>query len=724
MDHDTDAREPNDASTLPRISEQGRPQDSVWSEFDVVVPRWSTPKKQHPDVQCKYCAKTIRHAQPKKNLRPHIRCCHKAPNNVRSRYPPTPAKRSRDGESETRQHKRARSEGEETRAVVPRLYTKSEIRAFHHEVASAFYSSAIPFRVVENPKMRHILTKYCPGMPLPSRQDLASALLDDAYREERANVELVLRSQTYVTVATDGWSDPNSESIINFMITSPFMRPIFWCSIRTGEDRHTGMYMASALAKVIKEVEEIVGKGAVAAVVTDNAANMRKSWEILVKRIPSLTCNGCSAHTLNLLLKDMFGIEFMRDVLNKAVAITKFVRKRPALLYYFRSKQRQRIGSRQHRRSLILPVSTRWYSSTNCISSVVKNEEVLRAVFRNDSLLDRYGNAAAKLQHVQEILADSHFWTRARTVLRLVEPETKALGALEKDGCCLSMVYHYFRGLQYNSIYAMTTDDVAEGVLTTIRGQIRSRWRILQRESVLAAFLLDPSKHIAEFEDSDLIKAVKACVALALRVGLPSGVSAQAFRQAVLRFVRMKESWSPEEHAENAVDAPLDWWLLYRKKLFVLYTLATRVLSIPTSSAASERSWSVHSFIHSKRRNRLKPERVEKLAFVYSNSGDKDATSCIHYMEVEQDASDSEVSDDASESGDESPSAAHRSRMNGARVDANASCTANVYNNIPSYKTKPLQLKLTRTPIDYYIIPSYTTKPSQLKSTRATTIHK
>ncbi|KAF4140900.1 hAT family C-terminal dimerization region [Phytophthora infestans] len=575
MDHDTDAREPNDASILPHISEQGRPQDSVWSEFEVVFPRWSTPKKQHPDVQCKYCAKTIRHAQPKKNLRPHIRRCHKAPNNVRSRYPPTPAKRSRDGESETRQHKRARSEGEETRAVVPRLYTKSEIRAFHHEVALPFIRLQFP-------------------------SDLASALLDDAYREERANVELVLRSQTYVTVATDGWSDPNSESIINFMITSPFMRPIFWCSIRTGEDRHTGMYMASALAK------------------------------------------------------DMFGIEYMRDVLNKAVVITKSVRKRPALLYYFRSKQRQRIGSRQHRRSLVLSVSTRWYSSTNCISSVVKNEEVLRAVFRNDSILDRYGNAAAKLQHVQEILADSHFWTRARTVLRLVEPVTKALGALEKDGCCLSMVYPYFRGLKYNSIYAITTDDVAEGVLTTIRRQSRSRWRMLQRE--------------------------------------------------------MKESWSPEEHAENAVDAPLDWWLLYRKKLLVLYRLATRVLSIPTSSAANERSWSVHSFTHSKRRNRLKPERVQKHAFVYSNSGDRDVTSCIHYMEVEQDASKMRV--------------IAKSRCTKRYYDANASCTASVYNNIPSYKTKPLQLKLTRTPIYYYIISSYTTKPSQLKSTRATTIPK
>eukprot|EP00644_Phytophthora_capsici_P012458 jgi/Phyca11/46283/gw1.46.191.1 len=369
------------------------------------------------------------------------------------------------------------------------------------------------------------------------------------------------------------------------MITSPFMRPIFWSSIRTGDDQHTGEYMASALANVIKDVEDIIGKEAVVAVITDNAANMR---------------NGCSAHTLNLLLQDIFGIEYMRDVLNKAVAVTKFVRKRPALLYYFKAKQRLKIGPRGRRRSLVLPIPTRWYSSSNCISSIVNNEEVLRDVFRNGSLLERYGNAAVKLNRVLGILADSTFWTRARAILRLVGPITKALGALESDGCCLSMIYHYF-------------------LLTTIQERIASRWNMLKSESVLAAFLLDPSKRIAAFEDLDLAKAIDASVSLAVRAGLPSDISVPEYRQALLRFVRAKESWTPEECRKIEVDTPLDWWLLNRSQFPMLYALAARVLSIPTSSASSERSWSVHSFIHNKRRNRLKPERVEKLAFVYSN---------------------------------------------------------------------------------------------------------
>lgn len=291
----------------------------------------------------------------------------------------------------------------------------------------------------------------------------------------------------------------------------------------------------------------------------------------------------------------------------------------------------------------------------------MKNEDVLREVFSNHGLLTRYGDAATKLTRVESILADGVFWMNARSVMRLVTPVIKALGSLEKDGCCLSMVYHYLRELENHDVYSRETDDVASGVLTTIRGQIRSRFSTLKRESVLAAFLFDPSKTIEAFVDDDLDKAVDACVDLASRVGLPANVSSDAFRRAVLAFVRIKKSWKPEEREKNSTDTPLDWWMLKSTKFPVLQAFATRMLSIPTSSAASERSWSVHSFIHNKRRNRLKPARVEKLAFVYSNAGDKVATSQVHYKESEQEANDGELRAEFSESDHDSPVVSDRS---------------------------------------------------------------
>ena len=43
------------------------------------------------------------------------------------------------------------------------------------------------------------------------------------------------------------------------------------------------------------------------------------------------------------------------------------------------------------------------------------------------------------------------------------------------------------------------------------------------------------------------------------------------------------------------------------------------ILSIPTSSAASERNWSTFSYIHDRKRNKLTPEHVFKLVYIYFN---------------------------------------------------------------------------------------------------------
>ena len=66
---------------------------------------------------------------------------------------------------------------------------------------------------------------------------------------------------------------------------------------------------------------------------------------------------------------------------------------------------------------------------------------------------------------------------------------------------------------------------------------------------------------------------------------------------------------------------PFHFWADYGKHLFpFLSKVALRVLSIPTSSAASKRVWSIFAFNHSKNRNRLSVERADKLVFMDCNA--------------------------------------------------------------------------------------------------------
>ena len=71
---------------------------------------------------------------------------------------------------------------------------------------------------------------------------------------------------------------------------------------------------------------------------------------------------------------------------------------------------------------------------------------------------------------------------------------------------------------------------------------------------------------------------------------------------------------------EADIEDPLTWWSIYGKEEFPnLSKIAIRVQQVPTSSAASERAWSIFARIHNKIRNRLMNERVHQLAYVCIN---------------------------------------------------------------------------------------------------------
>ncbi len=63
----------------------------------------------------------------------------------------------------------------------------------------------------------------------------------------------------------------------------------------------------------------------------------------------------------------------------------------------------------------------------------------------------------------------------------------------------------------------------------------------------------------------------------------------------------------------------LQYWLTQGKCWQELSQIAIKLFNLVTSSAASERNFSTMGFVHSKERNRLNPDTVEKLVFIKSN---------------------------------------------------------------------------------------------------------
>ncbi|KAF4128481.1 hAT family C-terminal dimerization region [Phytophthora infestans] len=585
----------------------GRKEEPIWAEF--AVSRSKSETKQHPDVYCKHCNEVIMNAQPGRHLYPHIKYCGEASAQTKTKYGEVVAEKKRkahlrstaDFVSPTKARRTSYS-GSARQTPTKYDVNKTEEKEMHLDIARAFYTSGIPFRVIENADMRRALTRFRPSMKLPTRQSLATTLLDQVYTTEKTRLAALLQRQKRLTLVTDGWSNVNRESIINYVLSSPTMRPMMWSSEATGTEAHTGEYMASEISRVITEAEAVAGVGKVTAVVSDNAANMKKAGKLVELKHP-----------------DIFKIDFFASTLKKAVKIVKFVRARHLLLGRIRAERGQ-VKKCVKAGELSTPVSTRWYAQEKCIKSVVRNKVSLTAAFNDPELMKHYTDKVTtnKLNVVREILEDDQFWTNAKLILRLTKPITRVLAAFETDSCSNSMILHEFDRLknaqEFNTSAAgLTSLSVRERIVKLVD----ERWKFISPPSNVTAIahLMDLSQQTSVFKGNSLRDTVADAVALAERFGLPPEQSSADFRSLLLNFVALKKSWSAGQREEASADPPLHWWLL-DEDFCNLHAFAERVLSIPTSSAASERLWSTQGFTHTKLRNRLRVATVEKLSFI------------------------------------------------------------------------------------------------------------
>ena len=134
---------------------------------------------------------------------------------------------------------------------------------------------------------------------MPSRYEVSKPLLVSEYKKTREEMLIKVAESDAVAIMCDGWSNIRHETIINFLLSVP--QSVFWKSIHTEMQSHTGEYIAEAVLDVIDEVKQESGKMLI-ALVTDSASNMKKSWKLLGEKYSELPCFGCAAHSMNLTL--------------------------------------------------------------------------------------------------------------------------------------------------------------------------------------------------------------------------------------------------------------------------------------------------------------------------------------------------------------------------------------------------------------------------------------
>ena len=96
--------------------------------------------------------------------------------------------------------------------------TSEEKASYDKSVAKVVYATNSPFRIVEHPTFRKLISDLRPGYTPPDRHRIAGELLDAVHTEVLAETKEALNNQI-VCMSMDGWSNIHKESIICVAVT-------------------------------------------------------------------------------------------------------------------------------------------------------------------------------------------------------------------------------------------------------------------------------------------------------------------------------------------------------------------------------------------------------------------------------------------------------------------------------------------------------------------------
>ncbi|KAF2885607.1 hypothetical protein ILUMI_20549 [Ignelater luminosus] len=459
-------------------------------------------------------------------------------------------------------------------------------------LAMAIYATGSSLNMTEN--------KYW-----PSRHNLSSTLLQNVYNNVQLQVQNSLANAYVVGIQCDGWSNIRNASIINFIVTTP--QPVFYKTVSTEEHRHTGQYVAEQIEAVFTDI----GINKVIACCTDNAANMKKAWDLLQKKYADkpISFYGCAAHTLNLLVNDITKLNTTDILINSAKAIIKIIKSKSVLTSAFFNLQREKQEPRKC--ILKLPVATRWASIVLSFESLLKNKNILKALAINDEYQD-----LIEKRNKTNILDDDIFWKKIESFLKILQPLKKWITVLESDECRINEVTEALIEIEKVFKKERPLSDLSSSEQDKILEAVQARRKMCLKPIHFSANILDPK--------------LKAFVCERNRPGLQyihslarhlSNVDENKVLENLADFRSNSGFWEMQFFQDSAINpniSPVTFWKGICTE-FPLRFVAEAILIMSATSAATERSFSSYGNIHTKKRNRLSVKRAGMLTYVNHN---------------------------------------------------------------------------------------------------------
>lgn len=458
----------------------GRKRDAVWGFFNDPI---ESDQRKVKRASCKYCNGLVTGTTT--NLKAHVLRCDKVPADHGIIPPPAVLKARRH--SMLALGSAGSTSSAPLLSAIGNAAVSSGLKAkLDAELSSAIHRSCLPFDILHTPAWRQFFATLRPDYTLPSPQAIGSSLLDAEYAAIMTDCKGELAAAGVAVMGLQAVS----KTMANVFVHSP--GAWFMHTLHAGVHDDPAMSVAEKVKHAIERTKQFVEtEFTVAGFVSDSSENMCQVRELLLKQGVVSYAYGCSLQPLNLFCRDVLSREPFRQLVKKAVFVSKTVKLDETLSALFESMCFEKMLSSQR---MVLYSRDSWSSCNSMFSRLFKTKVVL-TMLPIRLLHDR---EARGIDAAYELPADffasvssSKFWNTMETATRILDPICFCIEALSADQATLSLTYAVF--IYLSARLADPTDGLGLGAhAKELRASLLERWARVYSPVHALAFFCDP----------------------------------------------------------------------------------------------------------------------------------------------------------------------------------------------------------------------------------------
>ncbi|XP_019238143.1 PREDICTED: uncharacterized protein LOC109218243 isoform X2 [Nicotiana attenuata] len=438
----------------------------------------------------------------------------------------------------------------------------------------------------------------------PSYHDLRSWVLKASVQEVRNDFDQC--SSTWArsgcSVLVDEWITGKGRTLVNFLVYCPegtmFLRSVDVSSIINSPD---------SLYELLKEVVEEVGVRNVLQVVTSSKERYVIAGKRLTDAYPTLFWTPCAAHSVDLMLEDIKGLEWINTIMEQAKSISRFIYNNNILLSMMRKFT---FGV-----DLVDLGVTRSATDFLTLKRMVNIKHNLQSMVTSVEWMESPHSKKPEGFAVLDYISNQSFWSTCSLITRLTDPILRLLRIVcSEERPAMAYVY---AGL-YRAKETIKSELVNKKDYLVYWNIIDHRWEPLQRHPLHAAgFYLNPKFFYTTEEELGL--HIRSLLYDCIEKLVPDpkiqdkiGKETTSYHNGAGDFGR--------KMAVRARDSlfPADWWSTYGGGCPNLARLAIRILS-QTSSLIRFKPGRIPLEEMHETKNCIEHQRLNDLAFVHYN---------------------------------------------------------------------------------------------------------